>query len=40
MIMFLLSLIACGDDAEDSASEDTGSSTAEVEQVNANFYCG
>lgn len=40
MIIFLLSLIACGEDESDSGSADTGSTAEATEEVAANFYCG
>jgi hypothetical protein len=39
MILFLLTLFACGEDDSDTGSEDTAS-VQEIEQISANFYCG
>ena len=40
MIIFLLSLFACGDETEDTGSEDTATTADTAVQIGANFYCG
>jgi hypothetical protein len=40
MILFLLTLFACGEDEEDSGTADTAVSLESTEDISANFYCG
>ena len=40
MILFLLTLFACGEDEEDSGAADTAASVQSTEEIGANFYCG
>ena len=40
MIISLLLLLACGDESEDTGSEDTGVSVNTTEEIGANFFCG
>jgi len=40
MILFLLTLFACGEDDGDSGTADTAASIENTEDVSANFYCG
>lgn len=40
MILFLLSLLACGDDDASDSAADTSASIESTEDISVNFYCG